>query len=469
MKASLVSATSLMALLAFEVGIDAMIDVPCANAASFTASPGTLNFGYVLLNTTYGTTALTETVINTTRSKNTITFGGVSSSPFSGSQSIVTLSNTTGSSVTANNVYKFTPTLTGAYSTSVTIRGSRGPTTSIVPLVGTAVAPVQSSTLVTATISTGTEVVTATAYTTAGTSTLAKTITIGSQIGTTVRLGTTATIAALTVSNIGNGDLYSSTLSAAQLNGNIGALSSSVFTGASGTFSLNDSNYSGSGTATTSAAYTYQYAPTASGTNASTITATFANGSSAANNLAQTVSFTLAGTGVGPVYGSNVNGATYTDAAATGAGTVTAGTIATGTSKTGATSTITITISNAASGSLSTDPLADLTIDSVALSGANASNFSVVNFTTDSQIVAGGSVVVTLDFSGSTVGAYNADLTFTTDQGASSGLGGIGSSFTYYLSANIPEPATIVTFGMGLAGLGFVRLRRRQRMVAASA
>ena len=50
MKAALVSATSLAALLAFEVGLDVAIDAPRASAQTFTVE-NPLNFGNVLLNT----------------------------------------------------------------------------------------------------------------------------------------------------------------------------------------------------------------------------------------------------------------------------------------------------------------------------------------------------------------------------------------------------------------------------------
>ena len=434
MKASLISATSLMALLAFEVGIDVTIDVPRAHAQSITDSAATLSFGYVLLNTSGGTTAtLTETVTNKTVSKNTVTFGSIATTPFSGTQSIVTLSNTTGSSVTAKNIYNFSPTVTGTYTNSVKIIGSAGSTTLTVGLQGTAVAPVQSTTV--------------------------------SAFGA-VRIGTTATLAAITVSNIGNGDLASNTLSAAQLQGTLGAASSSVFTGGTHTFSLNDSHYTGTGTATTSAAYTYTYAPTAHTTSDSaTVVASFTNGSNAGTNASQTATLTISGSGVGPEYESNINGTTYTNSTAIGSSTITAGTISTGAYKTGATSTVQITLAN-----ISTDAgsasLTDLTLDSFTLSGANASDFSVVGFTTGTQIAEAGSVTVTLDFSGPTVGAYTADLSFTTDQGVA--LGAAGTVFNYVLSANIPEPATIITLGAGLAGLAFARRRRKQATPAAN-
>ena len=442
MRTALVSATSLAALLAFDVGLDVAIDTRPAwaqyNVQSFNNSPTSLNFGYVLLNTGSGTTAsLTETVTNTFTTgntfavvSNTVTFSAVAASPFSGASSVVTL-GTSGASTSATNVYRFAPSVTGAFGTTATINSSASTLgysntySTIIALSGTAVAPVQSTTV--------------------------------SAFGA-VRIGTTATIAAITVSNIGNGDLASNTLSNAQLRGSIGAASGSVFSGSGGTFSLNDSHYTGTGTATTTAAYTYQYAPTAHTTSDSaTVIASFTNGSSAGTNAAQTISATLTGQGVGPEFQSKAGGTTYANSTAIGNSTIAAGTISTGAYKTAATTTMAITLSN-----ISTDAgsasLTDLTLESFTLSGANASDFSVVGFTTNTVLAEAQSVTVTLDFSGPTVGNYTADLNFTTDEGTS--LGGAGAVFSYALSAKIPAPATMITFGMGLAGLAWARRRR---------
>jgi hypothetical protein len=441
-KMALVSATSLAALLAFEVGLDVAIDAKAAWAQydiqSFTNSPTSLNFGYVLLNTSGGTTAsLTETVTNASTlssggplvAPNTITFSAVAASPFSGSLSTVTL-GTIGAGVSATNVYRFAPSVTGAFAGTATINsnatlsGASNNYATVVGLSGTAVAPVQQTTL--------------------------------SAFGA-VRIGTTVTMAAITVQNVGNGDLASNTLAAAQLRGSIGAASSSVFTGSGGTFSLNDSHYTGTGSATTTAAFTYRYAPTSHTTSDSaTVIASFTNGSSAGTNAAQTSTLALTGQGVGPEFQSKIGGTTYANSVAIGNATVAAGTISTGAYKTGVTTSLKVLLSN-----ISTDvasaSLTDLTLESFTLSGAQAADFSIVGFTTDTVLAEAQSVTVTLDFSGPTVGNYDANLSFTTDQGVA--LGVAGAVFNYALLAAIPEPATILTFGIGMAGLAWARRR----------
>jgi hypothetical protein len=122
-------------------------------------------------------------------------------------------------------------------------------------------------------------------------------------------------------------------------------------------------------------------------------------------------------------------------------------------------------VSNATGDGAST--LTNLTLNGFSLgtcsvTGCNFDGFSVLSYTIGA-ITAGNSVVVTLDFSGGLQTYYDADLSFTTDQGSTAGVGGTGAVFSYLLTANIPEPATIVTFGMGLAGLGWARRRRATR------
>ena len=60
------------------------------------------------------------------------------------------------------------------------------------------------------------------------------------QSGPTVRIDTTATIAAFAAVNVGNGDLYSPTSLAAQVQAKIGVPSGSVFKGSASSFTLND-------------------------------------------------------------------------------------------------------------------------------------------------------------------------------------------------------------------------------------
>ena len=447
MKAALVSATSLAALLAFEVGLDVAIDARPASAQSFTSSPSVLNFGNVLLNTTFGTTVLPESVVIDTSSKVTLTIPAVATSPFSGSNLNTVLTGKSGTTLAPN--YTYTPTTIGTNSTSLTITGTitsgsqRGSTTAALTLTGQAVAPRQSST--------------------PGTTSFGA-----------VRIGTTATIAAITVANtLGNGDLYSNTLSAAQLQVSLGTPSNSVFTGpATSTFSLNDTHYTGTGTATTTAAITYSFAPTAHAANQTgTAAVNFLNGGSNTNGTTASI-VALTGTGVGPVFESSFKGTTFSNGTAIGNTVVNAGNLALGTQKHGTTVTATITLSNVTTDAAST--LTNLTLESFKLgacavstvaNGCSSDGFSVLSFAAGT-IAENGVVDVTLDFSGGLATYYDADLSFNTDQGAAGGVGGAGAVFTYLLTANIPEPATIVTFGIGLAGLGWVRRRRNARRSA---
>jgi len=382
----------------------------------------------VLLNTPGPTSAtLLETITNGASSgANTITFPSVATSPFSGTE--VTYSVSLANQTTLHH-YTFAPTSIGAYSTSATIFAGSNKAT--FTLEGNAVAPVAS-------------IAVSPLY---------------ARIG-----GGATTIAAITVSNAGNGDLYSNTSLAAQLQGSIGTPSGSVFTGTASSFTLNDSNYTGSGTATTTAAFSYVYttATTRTPTTAS-VTVSLANGSSN-TNAAGTSVVTLTGQGVGPAFQSKFGSTTYSNSTNVGNNTLTAGTIAFASSKPGATVTTMVTLSN-----VSTDPgsasLTDLTLKSFNLSGPQAADFSVLGFTTNTVLAEAQSVTVALDFSGATVGNYDADLSWSTDQGAA--LGGNGAVYTFLLDPwVVPEPATIVTFGMGLAGLGWVRRRRNARRSA---
>jgi len=462
MKAALVSATSLAALLAFEVGLDVAIDAQPANASVFTSSPGDVNFGYVLLNTSGGTTTMkAETVTNGVAGTNTITYPAVSFGPLSGPSSIVTVSGTSGSSAKATNTYTFAPTVTGAYSTSATI--SSGVNFTTFTLKGTAVAPVQNTTV------------------SASTATITHT-----QVGTKVRIGTTATIAAITVKNVGDGDRSpsGSTNPAAQLQASIGTPSGSVFKGTASSFTLNDSHYSPAGTGISISVSNYTYSPTAhtGGTpDTTTVALTFANGSSLGTNASQTAAVTLSGTGIGPAFGSTItttiNGtavtSTYSNTTALGGVTAVTYTVpgtVTVSQHFPTTTTVTITLANITSDTVASDPtLTDLTLKSFSLGtctivGCVYDGFSVLTFPTGSaaQLAEGGSVTMTLDYVGSAAGSFTSELNIATDQGAAF-QSTSGAVFGYLLVADVPEPSTVLTFGMGLAGLGWARRRRAKR------
>jgi hypothetical protein len=440
MKAALVSATSLAALLAFEVGLDVAIDARPAKAQAFTASPSSL-FGYVLLNTSAQATTATavETVTNGVIGSNTITLPAVGA-PFSGGGTSIAL---TGSGTTGTNTYTVSfaaGTNIGQASSSLTTLTNAGHNSAIVTLSAQAVAPEES---------------------TSGAA--------GLNFGT-IRIGTT--IAAITVSNIGNGDLNSSSNPAAQLQVSLGA-SNSVFTPAVNTFSLNDTNYTPTHGGVSVATANYVFSPSAHSVGqSSTATIGFLNGGGTTNNTASaTVSLTA--TGVGPVFKGVYNGTSYTNATAVGTSVNNAGNIALGTQPHGVNKTFTLAVSNATTDTAS-PTVTGLNLESFQLggcavstvvNGCTADGFTVLSFSAG-NIAKNGTVDITLDFSGGLATYYDADLSFNTDQGAATGPGGAGAVFTYLLTANIPEPATIVTFGMGLAGLGWVRRRRNARRSA---
>ena len=91
----------------------------------------------------------------------------------------------------------------------------------------------------------------------------------------------------------------SSNNSVYNLNASVSGAGSSVFTGNGGSISLQDFNYIGSGKST-SATFSYSFAPTVTGGASTTVTTTFNDGVGNTNS-AGTVTTTLSGTGVAPV------------------------------------------------------------------------------------------------------------------------------------------------------------------------
>jgi len=192
---------------------------------------------------------------------------GSSSSVFTGAGSVFNLADSNAGTAAVTSVaatYTFAPTSRGAQSSTIstTLLNGIGSTnssgTASTVLSATGVAPV-------AAISTS-----STNYFLVGT-------------------GGTATV---TVSNTGNGNLSGLAASISNLRGSVSA-SAAGFTGSGGTASVGD---------TSSAAYTYSFAPTARGATVSTlVTAALVNGNASGNNAATTLTASLTGTGVAPV------------------------------------------------------------------------------------------------------------------------------------------------------------------------
>lgn len=283
MRASLVSATSLLALL--------LLDEAAAYATpSVSVASSSINFGYQVVGTT--STARSDTITaSTIGASNTTLSVSAASSPFgpTSKQTSVIATNTAGTLAAS---FTFGPLTTGAASTTVTASDSAGGNAPLITLTGTGVAPIA----------------TVTASPVTGASTLNGYVLVGTSASSTV-----------TVSNTGNGNLAAG--SAGNLVGTIGS-TSSVFVGTASSFQLNDSNYSASLNGTsygTSRTNTYTFTPTAVGAASTVVTTTLANGTNA-SNAAGTVLTTLTATGVAPI--QSVSGAGATSLARVGTSVV---------------------------------------------------------------------------------------------------------------------------------------------------
>lgn len=307
MKASLVSATSLAALMA--------LDVSSASAANLFTINQSLGFGDTLVNCAAfaGCQINTITDIATQGStggisfNTTLAFAGASA-PFAGTAKATTGLN---ANQTVSNAYTFSPTISSAASVAQTVnvvetqynKGAKTSqiTTLTVTLSGTGVAPVQSTSISKSTLAGN------------GSTISGNTANLGYVL---VNNAPTSAAATITVNNTGNGNsaqywngtsFVTEPYSVSNLNGSVSlAAGGGSITGSAGnpssSVSLNDATYAGAGTATTSANYTYQFTPTVRGAAATSIvTLSFSDGNTNLKNVSQVVTYTLTGTGVAPV------------------------------------------------------------------------------------------------------------------------------------------------------------------------
>jgi hypothetical protein len=353
-------------------------------------------------------------------------FNSASNSAFANTMNYMFLAD--GASTTV--AYTYTPTIVGTTTTTVNQMFANGAVSTNAPasltatLTATGVAPINS-------------VTTNSAY---------------------VRVGTSGT-GSVVITNTGNGNL-SGLGTASNLNATI---SSSVGTAvtASGSnatsISLNDRGVS---------TLSYTYTPTSRGTSSSAVTTiSFADGNSAGTNTAQTISTTVTATGVGPTYKSVYNGTTLSPTAVANGATATTGpTISLGSLGLNSALTAYMTLQNTtADANNGQTTLTNLTIKGYSLSGANPNDFQV-SLTANSVLGEGGTLSVPIKVTGNTLGLESATLTIFTDE--STAYGGSGDTFTYVLTARVPEPAALATVGVGLAGLAFMRRRRKSRAAA---
>jgi hypothetical protein len=364
-----------------------------------------------------------------------------SASVFIGSGGSFSLQDSTAGAASITSAtfgYTFAPTITGAASTTVATTFSNGTNAAnagglvTTTLQATAVAPVAS---VTPTASAG-----------------------------NVRVGTSGT-AAVTVANVGNGNL-AGTGTAYNLNASVTGGSTGGFSSANtGALSLaSNATPSVASTATTTLGYTFT--PTSRGVASSAVSLNFSNGSTDGRNLSQSVAATVTGTAVSPVFTSSIQGAGATNtpnAVAQGATGTALQTIAFGTVSYAESKTINLVLQNTSTdlpGNIGS-ALTNLSILSYSIAGANAGAFSISSL--GSVITEGGNLVVPITIVGTAkVGALGSTLSIFTDESA--GFGGVGDTFTYALSGfSVPEPTSLAALGAGLLGLASTRRRLQRR------
>lgn len=275
MKASLVSATSIAALLAFEA-VPAMagpafdLSAPTPSTCDNIASPSTctLTF-YALPGTAAGNQKVTMTA--DTPITGTLNFA-VAPSGFSGAAKSSNANLAIGGTFTSA-AYGFTGA-TSAGSAGMTVTATGVGSASVAAGTGTNPNAAQTSALSFSGI------------------TVAPIQNVGSTDAGYVLVGSSGN-ATVTVTNTGHGNLDTSAGTKGNLNGTVGK-GSAVFVGGNTKVSLADG---------ASQAVTYLFTPTKQSTTASTINivTTFTNGNSSGDNTGQTVTSTLSGQGVAPV------------------------------------------------------------------------------------------------------------------------------------------------------------------------
>ena len=294
MKASLVSATSLVALLAFESGpamagpLVSLSDAAgtCDNVAS--PSTCTLTFFALPGQTASSTLASQSQTVTATYTAGgtltyTVTFNKppvAQTPPYTGVTKAINVNTPAGSNLTAtSNAYDYTggasagatgqsASTAGSFKITVANNTGKGSSqTSTVALQGTTVAPIES-----------------TANANAGN------VLVGTSQTTTV-----------TVTNAGHGNQATGGASSvSNLNGSVGS-AAGVFSGSGGILG------GGTGLAdSASQAFAYTFAPTIRGTTSTSVTANFSNGDPTGGNASNTAAPTITGTGVAPVQSQTI-------------------------------------------------------------------------------------------------------------------------------------------------------------------
>jgi hypothetical protein len=418
MKSSLVSATSLMALLAFEVTpAQATPDFDLISGTSCTApdTSCTLTF-YALPN---ATTASQTIGLQADKNLNgSQTLGSVSGSFNSpGNAHNAPLAN--GSSISAAYTFTGQPSASssGSSQTSVTTVGGSAGTpsttqnqTSIITLIGNTVAPIDASS--------------------------------GGNAGYAL-VGNSSSVL-VTVNNTGHGNL-SGAGTVSNLNGSI-ASASGLFTGAGGTVSMLD---------TSSTTISYTFAPTVRGTASTTVTGTFSNGDATGGNAAHSDTLTLTGTGVAPVQSVSVanNGAPGSTPGTGQLGYV----LVKSTANPGATASATLTVNNIGNGDLAGTDSSTLQTNLHGTQGASGSSVFVGSGgTVNLQDVngAGGSTTAsfTYNFAPTSSGAQSTAVTTTFTNGSTNNQNQAGTVTTTISGTGVAPINSMTVTNTGTAG-----------------